>query len=109
MAHTYLRTYVRPEGMVNTPSGDAAFPIVDQNFCLFFRPDEDCPHTTLNVLPDFLPPGAVRIASITVNGVPRTSFSPDNFQIELEDDDLGSQVVVEFCPMAMPGQTGDKK
>jgi mannose/cellobiose epimerase-like protein (N-acyl-D-glucosamine 2-epimerase family) len=109
LAHTYLRSYVRPECMVNTPSGDAAFPIVDQNFCLFFYPDKECAHTTLNVLPDFLPPGAVRVASITINGVPRASFSPDSFQIQLEEEDFGTQIVVEFCPMALPSPPGGQK
>ncbi|WP_247547916.1 AGE family epimerase/isomerase [Bradyrhizobium sp. 177] len=97
LAHTYIRTYVRPKGQVNTPEKKAAFPIVDQNFCLFFYPDRDCPHTTLNVLPDFLPLDAVKIASIQVNGIHRSNFAPDKFQIELERDELGSQIVVEFC------------
>ena len=40
--------------------------------------------TTLNVLPDFYAPGTVEITGINVNGIPRTSFSPDNFQVELD-------------------------
>ena len=54
---------------------------------------------SLNVLPDFYAPGTVEIASIKVNGIPRASFSPDNFQVELAEDELGSQVVVEFRPI----------
>jgi len=98
LAHTYIRTYVHPTGEVKTPTGHAAFPVVDQNFCLFFYPDADCPHTTINVLPDFLPPGAVEIVGITVKGVRRMNFARDNFQIELDREDLGGQVIVEFCP-----------
>jgi len=98
LAHTYICTYVRPKGKVQTMTGESVFPIVDHNFCLFFRPDPDCPHRTLNVLPDFLPPGAVEIASITVDGVKRPSFAKDNFQIELAKEELGSQIIVEFNP-----------
>ena len=43
----------------------------------------------LNVLPDFFAPGTMEIASIKVNGIPRASFSPSNYQIELDDDELG--------------------
>ena len=53
----------------------------------------------LNVLPDFYAPGTIEIASIKVNGVPRDSFSPSNFQVELDENELGSQVVVEFRPI----------
>jgi mannose/cellobiose epimerase-like protein (N-acyl-D-glucosamine 2-epimerase family) len=98
LAHTYICTYVQPKGHVATMTGDAVFPVVDQNFCLFFRPEPGSPHRTLNVLPDFLPPGAVEITNITVNGVKRPSFAKDNFQIELEEDDMGGQIIVEFCP-----------
>ena len=53
----------------------------------------------LNVLPDFFAPGTMEIASIKVNGIPRASFSPSNYQLQLDDDELGSQVVVEFRPI----------
>lgn len=98
LAHTYVCTYVRPYAKPQTMTGEAAFPTTDHNFCLFFRPDKNARHTTLNVLPDFLPPGAVEIRSIAVNGVPRANFNPDNFQIELDKRELGSEIIVEFCP-----------
>ena len=99
LAHVYIRSYSHAKGSVETPTGETAFDVVDENFCLFFRPQRECGHTTLNVLPDFVPPGALRVASIKVNGVPRTSFNPESFQVELTEEDLGSQVVVEFCPV----------
>lgn len=86
LAHVYTCSFVNPA----TPG--------DDNFCLFFWPDKESGYNTLNVLPDFYEPGALEITNITVNGVPRTSFSKDNFQIELADDELGSRVVVEFRP-----------
>jgi hypothetical protein len=83
LAHIYIRSFVK---------GDAG----DANFCLFFCPDARSEGTTLNVLPDFFAPDTIEIAGIKVNGVPRASFSPGNFQVELADDEIGSQVVVEF-------------
>jgi mannose/cellobiose epimerase-like protein (N-acyl-D-glucosamine 2-epimerase family) len=99
LANLYLRTYVRPTGKICTMTGNSVFPIVDETFCIFFHPDVRCAHTTLNVLPDFLPPGAVEITRISVGGIPRTNFDPNNFQIELERHELGTRVVVEFTPL----------
>ncbi|MGZ8396633.1 MAG: hypothetical protein ACXWVB_08350 [Rhodoplanes sp.] len=50
------------------------------------------------MLPDFVPPGALEIMSIRINGVLRTNFDPENFQIELDREELGSEIIVEFCP-----------
>lgn len=69
-----------------------------RNFCLFFHPNATCPYNTINVLPDFLPPGSVTIHSITINGVRKTSFDKANFQIELLPSQLGTTIVVEFSP-----------
>jgi len=96
LAHVYLCAYVRPSGKVTTMTGSSAFAVIDPTFCLFFRPDTQCTHTTLNVLPDFMPPDTVEISHISVGGVPRTNFDPKNFQIELEREELGTQVIVEF-------------
>jgi hypothetical protein len=96
LAHVYLRAYVRPAGKVTTITGNSVFPVVDPTFCLFFRPDTQCTHTTLNVLPDFMPPDTVEIKHISIGGVPRTNFDPKNFQIEIEREELGTQVIVEF-------------
>jgi mannose/cellobiose epimerase-like protein (N-acyl-D-glucosamine 2-epimerase family) len=87
LAHIYIRSFVK-----GTSTDDA-------NFCLFFFPEKKSCCTTFNVLPDFFAPGTLEIASIKVNGVPRASFSPENFQLELAEDELGSQVVVEFRPI----------
>jgi hypothetical protein len=73
--------------------------VVDPTFCLFFRPDAQCPHTTLNVLPDFMPPDTVEISRISVGSAPRTNFDRNNFQIELEREELSTQVIVEFRPI----------
>ncbi len=85
LAHIYTRSFVKGEGDKY------------DNFCLYFHPDKNG-RTMLNVLPDFFAPGTVEIDSIKVNGVPRASFTPSNFQLELADDELGAQIVVEFKP-----------
>jgi mannose/cellobiose epimerase-like protein (N-acyl-D-glucosamine 2-epimerase family) len=99
LAHTYICTFVKPHGKSDATPGATAFPGADRNFCLFFRPDPKASHTTLNVLPDFLPPGAVEIVRVSVNGVQRTNFARDNFQLELERNELGGAVIVEFRPL----------
>ncbi|MCX5892295.1 MAG: N-acyl-D-glucosamine 2-epimerase, partial [Deltaproteobacteria bacterium] len=87
LAHIYMRSYVR---------GKSA---EDSTFCLFFHPEQESGCNTLNVLPDFFAPDTVEIVGITVNGIPRSSFSPLSFQVELDKEELGSQVVVEFRPI----------
>lgn len=84
LAHIYIRSYVKEK------SDEHA------RFCLFFYPDRESGCSTLNVLPDFFAPGMLEIARVTVNGVPKQNFDPGNFHVELDRDELGSQVVVEF-------------
>lgn len=81
LAHIYTRTYLPGEN----------------NFTLYFRPDRDCGQRSINVLPDFVKPGDLIVTRIVVNGVERSSVDDDNFQVELAEDELGSEVVVEFA------------
>jgi len=85
LAHLYTRAYV--SGQSNT----------DDRFCLYFKPAADCGQRSINVLPDFFPPGSVRISGITVNSMRRPNFDPDNFQIPLSEKELGGDLIVEFC------------
>jgi mannose/cellobiose epimerase-like protein (N-acyl-D-glucosamine 2-epimerase family) len=82
LAHIYIRTYVE--------KGE------DKEFCLFFRPDQQSRQRSINVLPDFMRPGAVSVKAITVDGVGRNSVDPDNFQIELSESEMGAEVAVLF-------------
>lgn len=91
LAHIYIRSFARS---FTRPDSN--------NFCLFFYPNKEAGYTTLNVLPDFYAPDTLEIANITVNGVPRASFSPTNFQVELTESELGARVVVEFRPRRKP-------
>jgi mannose/cellobiose epimerase-like protein (N-acyl-D-glucosamine 2-epimerase family) len=97
LAHIYNRCYAGPE------TG------TDSTFCLYFRPSANCGLRSINVLPDFLPPGRIKIVRIAVNGNPRLHFDPECFQIDLLEEDLGQDIVVEFCTCKdspqMPAQT----
>src|SRR5262249_9474883 len=84
LAHIYTRTYVRAEG-----AGDPSF-------CLYFKPNANCQQKSINVLPDFFPPGAVQVTGVSIDGVPRDHPDPDNFQIDLDEADLGATIVVQF-------------
>jgi hypothetical protein len=86
LAHIYTRTYILKE------KGS------DDDFCLYFKPDRQSGQRSINVLPDFFKPGDLEIVSISVNGIRRSSVDPDNFQIPLNESELGSEVAVTFCP-----------
>ncbi|MDQ3974854.1 MAG: AGE family epimerase/isomerase [Actinomycetota bacterium] len=85
LAHIYMRTYLNRDAE-------------NAGFCLYFRPDADSGQKTINVLPDFVRPGDLTIKGIVINGVRRPDVDTDNFRIPLGDDELGSEVIVEFEP-----------
>jgi mannose/cellobiose epimerase-like protein (N-acyl-D-glucosamine 2-epimerase family) len=94
LAHIYNRTYVahaRPH---------------DARFCLYFHPCAGATQRSLNLLPDALGDG-IRIASITVDGVPRLHFDKEYFQMELDKDDLDRQIVVELAVEPTVSGRGD--
>ena len=57
LAHLYTRTYVAAGG------GS------DNSFCLYFKICSIKQQKSINVLPDFMPPGRVRITSVRANGM----------------------------------------
>ena len=83
LAHIYLCTFV-----------------TKNTFSLNFRPDRGCGQGSINVLPDFMHPGTVRVKRINVGGVDRETVDPHNFKIELGAEELGAHVIVEFEPLA---------
>lgn len=82
LAHVYIRTHVRKEP-----------------FCLFFKLNRDAEAKSINVLPDFMKAKSVEVKRVTVNGIDRTTVDPDNFQIELNESEIGAAVIVEFQPI----------
>lgn len=86
LAHIYTSTYV-----------------AKRPFCLYFKPNANARRRSINVLPDFFKPNVLEISRISVDGIERTTLDPDNFRIELNDDELqrgsGDEIVVEFTPI----------
>ncbi len=82
LAHVYLSTYV-----------------AKRSFALNFMLDKDCGQRSVNVLPDFMRPGTLRVKRINIAGVDRDSVDPTNFKIELDEDELGEHIIVEFEPV----------
>jgi hypothetical protein len=85
LAHVYLSTYV-----------------TKRPFALNFMLDRRCGQRSINVLPDFMRPGTLCVKRINVAGVDRDSVDPTDFKIELEEDELGTHVIVELEPIGMP-------
>ncbi len=89
LADLYIRTYVE-----KAPGQDA-------NFCIYFKPDRTCGQRSINIMPDFFPPGKLMVVSVRINGKLKNTYnSRENIrQIDLDEDELGTDVVVEFCPI----------
>lgn len=89
LAHLYIRSYVIP----------AAAKGRDTTFCLYFRLRKNDGMTSLNVLPDFFPPGKLRIEEVRVNGVKRDGLVPtgaNSFQILIDPTMKDAQLMVVF-------------
>ncbi len=84
LAHIYTRTYVSP--VVGN----------DDLFCLHFFPAANSGLRSINVAPDAMTPGTIEIESVAVRGRPHTNFVPDRFQIQLEENQLGHEVIVRY-------------
>ncbi len=94
LAHIYNRVFV-------TNGGESSS---HNNFSLYFRPERGNRQLSINVLPDFFAPGEIEVIRVSVRGIDRPDLaakarnydSPTPFQIELRDEELGSEVIVEF-------------
>jgi mannose/cellobiose epimerase-like protein (N-acyl-D-glucosamine 2-epimerase family) len=93
LAHLYTRAYVSAGG------GS------DNSFCLYFKICSIKDQKSINVLPDFMPPGRVRIVSVRARGVDVTNdLDPANLaEFQIPTDDLPPdpasgtvELVVEF-------------
>jgi mannose/cellobiose epimerase-like protein (N-acyl-D-glucosamine 2-epimerase family) len=76
LAHLYTRAFV------DTGRGS------DRNFCVYFKILSNRDLKSLNVLPDFVPPGHLEIRSIRANGIDVTKErkppQPNFFQIDID-------------------------
>jgi hypothetical protein len=87
LAQAYTRTYVGGEG-----------------FSLHFRPEPGS--GAVNVLPDFLPPSALRVRRVVVAGEEQRGVPPDRFQVRLGEGFRGGEVRVELLPAGAAARAG---
>jgi hypothetical protein len=97
LAHIYTRTFVRAHGA----TGDGP----DNTFCLYFKISSIKEQRSINVLPDFMPLGALHITSVRANGVDVTEkLDPANLaEYQVPTNDMSPdptngtvELVVEF-------------
>lgn len=97
LAHVYTRAFVAAGG------GS------DNSFCLYFKIVPSPDQTTINCLPDFMPPGSLEITRIRANGVDVTAdrkpTNANDFQVSLQDLKASStdgmiELAVEFTALA---------
>ena len=86
-------------------------------FCLHFRPSVESGIASINVLPDFLGPGALELFGVEIDGIPRklTDAEHSSMRIDLRPGDLGRHVKVflrqgeaafyRLSPQAVPDDT----
>jgi hypothetical protein len=86
LAHVYQMAYLPREDRQHTV------------FALHFRPDADSGLAALNVAPDALAPGVLRIRDVSINGVNRRISKTDHetLRVPLRPGDLGKKVVVRL-------------
>ena len=96
LAHIYNRAYVAPNNKT------------DASFCLHFKPNKNSAARSINVLPDFMPPGSVQVERVVINGVPHPHSDPNYFQVELSEA-AWVNVDVNFRAIAKPAATKPEK
>lgn len=84
LAHVYLRTYL-PRNQRH-----------HSGLVLHFRPMNNKPFRSINVLPDFLGADAVELKEVVINGLQRKISDPQNFQIPLRESDANCKITVVF-------------
>jgi len=87
LAHIYIRTYV--------PQDESTH----DNFALTFRPKNNGKIKSINVLPDFMPPGEVKIVSLRVNGLEVQDFDRNSFQLDISQYGPEPVIEVEYYPV----------
>lgn len=93
LAHIYTRCYVeKAEGG-------------DDNFVIYFRPNQTDNVATINVLPDFMRADEVEIVRVKVNGMEIEGLRQDLFQIALGSYAPDSIFAVEFRPRRKSAET----
>lgn len=78
--------------------------VTKQPFCMYFKPNANSRQHSINVLPDFFKPNVLEIKHVCVDGIERTTIDPDNFRIEMSENEFQAssnlEIVVEFKPLS---------
>jgi mannose/cellobiose epimerase-like protein (N-acyl-D-glucosamine 2-epimerase family) len=86
LAQIYIRSYISPTE-----------PRQERNFTLYFKPDpEHCRQQSINLLPDFFPPGQIHLKSVSIGGIVTEGELPNDFQINLQPEQMGMLIKAEF-------------
>lgn len=97
LAHIYVRAYVT--GPLDP----------EEVFTLTFCPSRVCAIDSINVLPDFLPPGTVEVAAIRVDGFTQPSPPLSGFQLDISSYRKDAIIEVEFhCKAGMASVRAEK-
>lgn len=67
-------------------------------FRLYFKPCPSRKNDIINVMPDNLPKGALKMGKVFVDGVEHSDVNRDDFQVMLKDTDKEVEIAVEFIP-----------
>eukprot|EP00899_Mesostigma_viride_P002191 jgi/Mesvir1/11973/Mv00292-RA.1 len=83
--------------------------VTKENLCMYFKPTDDprAGQTAINVLPDFIEPGTLKIVRININGTDRPIHDPYSMVVQLDKEDLGpdTDVIVEYEPQPFEAYT----
>lgn len=100
LAHIYIRTYAAKA--LDREHGAAAIDARktpdSRNFLLHFCPLQASSVTTLNVLPDFMSPGSVKIVRVRVNGLVVPPPPEGSYQVDISSLPPNTIVAVEMEP-----------
>jgi hypothetical protein len=75
-------------------------------FRLYFKPCPNRRNDIINVMPDYLPKGALEMGQVLVNGQEYQNVNPDSFQIRVSPSDGDLEIAVEFIPKKEYNQGG---
>jgi len=71
-------------------------------FRLYFKPCPSRSNSIINVMPDYLPKGSLKMGRVFVNGSEWNRINKDNFQVELgpstKEGSEGCEIAVEYIP-----------
>ncbi|HUV82516.1 MAG TPA: AGE family epimerase/isomerase [archaeon] len=87
LAQLYIRSFV-----TRTP------------FRLYFKPCPTRENFLINLMPDYLPKGVLKLGRVFVNGVESHDVNRDDFQVKLIPSNVETEIAVEYIPAQTTSQ-----